>query len=120
MLSVSGLNQYYGGSHILRDVNLTAPNGACTVLLGRNGLGKTTLLKCLMGLLPTKTGSVQFGDEDITKLVPYERAQRGIAYVPQGREIFPRLTVAENLQMGLANRRGATIPDDIFVMFPVL
>jgi len=121
MLSVSGLNQYYGGSHILRDVNLTVPGGACTVLLGRNGVGKTTLLKCLMGLLPAKSGEVRFGDQDITGLAPYERARRGIAYVPQGREIFPRLTVAENLQMGLAAApRGADVPEDIFEMFPVL
>jgi urea transport system ATP-binding protein len=121
MLSVSGLNQYYGGSHILRDVNLTVPGGACTVLLGRNGVGKTTLLKCLMGLLPAKSGEVRFGDQDITGLAPYERARRGIAYVPQGREIFPRLTVAENLQMGLAAApRGADVPEDIFEMFPAL
>jgi urea transport system ATP-binding protein len=121
MLKVSGLNQYYGGSHILRDVNLDVPTGACTVLLGRNGVGKTTLLKCLVGLLPVETGAVRFGEQDITTLLPYQRARQGIAYVPQGREIFARLTVAENLQMGLATKpRSAAIPQEIFEMFPVL
>jgi urea transport system ATP-binding protein len=121
MLKVTGLNQYYGGSHILRDVNLDVPTGACTVLLGRNGVGKTTLLKCLVGLLPVKTGAVGFGEQDITTLMPYERARQGIDYVPQGREIFARLTVEENLQMGLASKpRGAAIPQEIFEMFPVL
>ena len=121
MLKVSGLNQYYGGSHILRDVALSVPGGACTVLLGRNGVGKTTLLKCLVGLLPIKTGVVSMGNEDISSLRPFERARRGIAYVPQGREIFPRLSVAENLQMGLAARpRGDEIPEEIFAMFPIL
>jgi urea transport system ATP-binding protein len=121
MLKVSELNQYYGGSHILRDVNLDVPNGACTVLLGRNGVGKTTLLKCLVGLLPVRTGAVRFGEQDITTLKPYERARQGIAYVPQGREIFARLTVAENLQMGLATKpRSADVPQEIFEMFPVL
>jgi urea transport system ATP-binding protein len=121
MLKVSGLNQYYGGSHILRDVDLDVPTGACTVLLGRNGVGKTTLLKCLVGLLPVKTGAVRFGEQDITAMTPYQRARQGIAYVPQGREIFARLTVAENLQMGLATKpRNTPIPEDIFAMFPVL
>jgi urea transport system ATP-binding protein len=121
MLKVSELNQYYGGSHILRDVNLDVPNGACTVLLGRNGVGKTTLLKCLVGLLPVRTGAVRCGEQDITTLKPYERARQGIAYVPQGREIFARLTVAENLQMGLATKpRSADVPQEIFEMFPVL
>ena len=121
MLKVTGLNQYYGGSHILRDVNLDVPTGACTVLLGRNGVGKTTLLKCLVGLLPVRTGAVRFGEQDITTLMPYQRARQGIAYVPQGREIFARLTVAENLQMGLATKpRSAAIPPEIFEMFPVL
>jgi urea transport system ATP-binding protein len=121
MLKVSGLNQFYGGSHILRDVDLDVPTGACTVLLGRNGVGKTTLLKCLVGLLPVKTGAVRFGEQDITAMTPYQRARQGIAYVPQGREIFARLTVAENLQMGLATKpRNTPIPEDIFAMFPVL
>jgi urea transport system ATP-binding protein len=121
MLSIQGLNQYYGGSHTLRDVNIDIPKGACTTLLGRNGVGKTTLLKCLMGLVSAKSGALLFEGRDITRLAPYARASLGIAYVPQGREIFPRLTVEENLRMGLATRpRGAAIPTQIFDMFPVL
>ena len=121
MLSVSGLNQYYGGSHILRDVGFVLPPGKVTVLLGRNGVGKTTLLRTLMGLIPAKTGEVRFGDRDLTHARPDERARAGIGYVPQGREIFARLTVAENLEMGLATRtRGAAVPERIFEMFPVL
>ena len=121
MLSVAHLNQYYGGSHILRDVTFDAPTGKCTTLLGRNGVGKTTLLKCLMGLLAARSGEVRFDNADIAALPPYARASLGIGYVPQGRDIFPRLTVAENLQMGLATqKRGAGIPQFIFEMFPVL
>jgi urea transport system ATP-binding protein len=123
MLEVSGLNQFYGGSHILRDIAFTAPMGACTVLLGRNGVGKTTLLKCLMGALPIRGGSIQFDGRDIAGLPPYVRASLGVGYVPQGREIFPRLTVGENLLMGLATRKGGAarqIPEDLFAMFPVL
>jgi len=121
MLSIQNLNQYYGGSHTLRDVNFDIPQGACTTLLGRNGVGKTTLLKCLMGLVPAKSGALMFEGRDITRLTPYQRAGLGLAYVPQGREIFPRLTVEENLRMGLATRpRGASIPSQIFDMFPVL
>jgi urea transport system ATP-binding protein len=121
MLSVAHLNQYYGGSHILRDVTFDVPTGKCTTLLGRNGVGKTTLLKCLMGLLAARSGEVRFDDANIAALPPYERASLGIGYVPQGRDIFPRLTVAENLQMGLATqKRGAGIPQFIFEMFPVL
>jgi urea transport system ATP-binding protein len=120
MLSIQGLNQYYGGSHTLRDVGFDIPKG-CTALLGRNGVGKTTLLKCLMGLVPAKSGSLVLDGADITALTPYARARLGIGYVPQGREIFPRLTVEENLLMGLATKRGsATIPAQIFDMFPVL
>jgi len=120
MLSIQGLNQYYGGSHTLRDVSFDIPTG-CTTLLGRNGVGKTTLLKCLMGLLPAKSGALLFDGLDITRLAPHARAALGLAYVPQGREIFPRLTVEENLRMGLAARpRGAAIPAQIFDMFPVL
>jgi len=121
MLKVHGLNQYYGGSHILRDVGFEVAPNACTALLGRNGVGKTTLLKCLMGLLPVRSGEVTLDGERITSLPTYARAALGIGYVPQGREIFPRLTVEENLQMGLATRkRDARIPALVFEMFPVL
>jgi urea transport system ATP-binding protein len=121
MLSISKLNQYYGGSHILRDVSFEVPNGACTTILGRNGVGKTTLLKCLVGLVAARSGVLSFDGKDITSLPPYERARLGIGYVPQGREIFPRLTVEENLLMGLATKPGsAKIPGRIFEMFPVL
>ena len=121
MLSISKLNQFYGGSHILRDVSFEIPKGACTTILGRNGVGKTTLLKCLVGLVPIRSGSVSLSGVDISQLPPYERARLGVAYVPQGREIFPRLTVEENLLMGLATKSGsARIPARIFEMFPVL
>ena len=119
--SVTGLNQYYGGSHILRDVAFDVPAGKVTTLLGRNGVGKTTLLRTLMGLVPAKSGEIRFGEQALTHAAPYERVRAGIGYVPQGREIFPRLTVAENLEMGLATRpRGAQVPARIFDMFPVL
>ncbi|MET1083120.1 MAG: urea ABC transporter ATP-binding subunit UrtE [Burkholderiales bacterium] len=121
MLKVESVNQYYGGSHILRDVSVDIAPGACTAMLGRNGVGKTTLLRCLMGLLPIASGSVRFDGVDITTLPPHHRAALGIGYVPQGREIFPRLTVEENLLMGLATKkRGGAIPGDVFEMFPVL
>ena len=121
MLKISNLNQYYGGSHILRDVSFEIPKGACTTLLGRNGVGKTTLLKCLVGLVAVRSGNLELAGRDITRLTPYERARLGIGYVPQGREIFPRLTVEENLLMGLATKPGsAKIPARIFEMFPVL
>jgi urea transport system ATP-binding protein len=121
MLQVRELNQYYGGSHILRNVGFDAPIGKVTTLLGRNGVGKTTLLKCLMGLVAARTGSISFAGHDITRAASHERVKAGIGYVPQGREIFPRLTVHENLQMGLASRPGSTpIPERIFTMFPVL
>ena len=121
MLNVQNLNQYYGGSHILRDLSFEVPAGKVTALLGRNGVGKTTLLRTLMGLVPARTGSIVFEDHDLTKAKPYQRVRAGIGYVPQGREIFPRLTVAENLEMGLATQpRGARVPPRIFEMFPVL
>jgi urea transport system ATP-binding protein len=121
MLSVANLNQYYGGSHILRNLAFDVPLGKVTVLLGRNGVGKTTLLKTLMGLVPAKSGMIKFGDADLTEAQPYQRVRSGIGYVPQGREIFPRLTVEENLNMGLASMpRGSRIPPSIYDMFPVL
>jgi urea transport system ATP-binding protein len=121
MLAVTGLNQYYGGSHILRNLSFEVPAGKVTALLGRNGVGKTTLLKTLMGLVAAATGSVRFADRDLTAAAPYERARAGIGYVPQGREIFPRLTVVENLEMGLATQpRAARVPERVFEMFPVL
>ena len=121
MLSVANLNQYYGGSHILRNLAFEVPAGKVTALLGRNGVGKSTLLRCLMGLLPARDGKVVFEGREITVAPPYARVRAGIGYVPQGREIFPRLTVEENLEMGLASRpRGTGIPPRIFDMFPVL
>jgi urea transport system ATP-binding protein len=121
MLTIAGLNQYYGGSHILRDVSFDLPQGKVTTLLGRNGVGKTTLLKCLVGLLPIRSGKIAFDGKDISHLSPDARARLGIGYVPQGREIFPRLSVEENLLMGLAGRpSGSRIPPRIFEMFPVL
>ena len=108
MLSIKGLNQYYGGSHILRDLSFDVPKGACTTILGRNGVGKTTLLKCLVGVVPTRSGALTFDGKNITSMPPYERARLGIGYVPQGREIFPRLTVEENLLMGLAPKGGSS------------
>jgi urea transport system ATP-binding protein len=121
MLSIKNINQYYGGSHILRDVSLEAKTGEVTVILGRNGVGKTTLLKSLMGLVPIKTGSMVFDGKPVEKLTPYQRARAGIGFVPQGREIFARLTVAENLRMGLATKSGSTpVPGELFELFPVL
>jgi len=121
MLKVEKLNQYYGGSHILRDLSFEVPVGKVTTLLGRNGVGKTTLLKCLMGLVPAKSGRIAFDDRDLTRAPSYERVRAGIGYVPQGREVFPRLTVQENLQMGLATKPGGTpVPERIYEMFPVL
>ena len=121
MLDVEDIDQYYGGSHILRRVSLRAVQGEVTVVLGRNGVGKTTLLKCLMGLVPVKRGRIRLDGIDLTLATPYERARRGIGYVPQGREIFARLTVEENLRMGLATRpAGTPIPPALFELFPVL
>ena len=121
MLKIDNLNQAYGGSHILRGLSFEVKTGEVTTLLGRNGVGKTTLLKSLMGLVKTKSGSITFDGKDITNLPPHERVKAGIGFVPQGREIFPRLTVEENLLMGLATQPGSTkIPERIFDMFPVL
>jgi len=123
MLEVTQLNQYYGSSHTLRGVSLTAKKGECLALLGRNGVGKTTLLKCLMGVLPVAQGKVVFNGRDITKLSPHARAKLGIAYVPQGRDIFARLTVEENLLMGMAvksGRQASRIDDMVYDLFPVL
>jgi urea transport system ATP-binding protein len=122
VLKVEGLNQFYGESHILRQVSLQAPPGQCTCLLGRNGVGKTTLLQCLMGLLPVRSGRVVFNGQDITRWPPEKRARLGLGYVPQGRQIFPLLTVEENLRIALPARRDGKrgIPDSLFVFFPVL
>jgi urea transport system ATP-binding protein len=123
VLEVSALNQFYGGSHILRDVNLRCEIGQVTCVLGRNGVGKSTLLRCVMGVIAPKTGSVVWNGEDITRMAPHERVARGVAYVPQGREIFARLTVEENLRMGLARFSGVkarTIPSFVYETFPVL
>ncbi|CAM2898948.1 urea ABC transporter ATP-binding subunit UrtE [Janthinobacterium lividum] len=123
MLEVEQLNQYYGSSHTLRGINLSARKGECLALLGRNGVGKTTLLKCLMGVLPVAQGTVVFQGRDITRLAPHARAKLGIAYVPQGRDIFARLTVEENLLMGMASKGGrqaARIDPHVYELFPVL
>lgn len=121
MLHIDNIQQFYGGSHILRGVSLEAQAGEITVVLGRNGVGKTTLLKSLMGLVPIRSGAIRLNGEPIEKMTPYERARQGIGYVPQGREIFARLSVRENLLMGLAYRSGGTaIPPALFELFPVL
>lgn len=122
MLSLKGVNQFYGQSHILWDLDLAIDKGACACLMGRNGVGKTTLLKCLMGLLPIKAGSITFNGEDIGRLGTEQRARGGIGYVPQGREIFPMLTVEENLRISLGARRDKAreVPESIYELFPVL
>ncbi|WP_152039306.1 urea ABC transporter ATP-binding subunit UrtE, partial [Enterobacter hormaechei] len=123
MLQVSELNQYYGGSHILRGVSFEAVVGEVTCLLGRNGVGKTTLLRCLMGLIPVKAGEVVWQGKSITHSKPHQRVQSGVAYVPQGREIFLRLTVEENLLMGLSRfsaGNARSVPEEIWQLFPVL
>ncbi|HEY1334831.1 MAG TPA: urea ABC transporter ATP-binding subunit UrtE [Myxococcaceae bacterium] len=122
MLSVRGLDQYYGGSHTLRSIDLDVPAGSCTALLGRNGVGKTTLLRCLMGELPLRRGTVELGGDDVTPLPSYERARRGMGYVPQGREIFSRLTVSENLAVGESAAGGGATMDraELEELFPIL
>jgi urea transport system ATP-binding protein len=123
LLAIEDINQFYGGSHILRDVSVAVRSGQCTVVLGRNGAGKTTLLKTVMGLVRTSGGTIRFDGADITGLAPYERARRGIGYVPQGREIFNRLTVEENLLMGLAplaGRAAHRLPEHVLETFPAL
>jgi len=121
MLDVNHIQQFYGGSHILRGVSLQARQGRVTVLLGRNGVGKTTLLKSLMGLVPIRSGSITLAGQDLSQAKPYERAKAGIGYVPQGREIFARLTVEDNLRMGLATQPGSTpLPPELLELFPVL
>lgn len=123
MLQVNDLNQYYGGSHILRGLSFETTAGEITCLLGRNGVGKTTLLKCLMGIIPAKSGTIHWQGKLINHSKPHQRVQQGIAYVPQGREIFPRLTVEENLLMGLSRFSGSqakSVPEEIYDLFPVL
>ena len=120
MLKVENLSQAYGGSRILREVSFEAKAGQVTVLLGRNGVGKSTLLRTIMGLHPVLGGTVSLDGRDLSKEPTFKRAEAGLGFVPQGREIFPRLSVEENLRMGLATRRLTSIPDDIYTLFPVL
>ena len=123
MLEINQINQYYGGSHILRDVSIQAPIGECSVILGRNGVGKTTLLKCLMGILPIKSGEILLNGKDISKLSPEQRVREGLAYVPQGRDIFSTLTVEENILIGMAKFKGSKthkVPEQLYEIFPVL
>src|SRR5215831_1223847 len=122
VLAIRALNQFYGDSHTLWDVNLDVPRGSRLCLMGRNGMGKTTLLKCLMGLQPVRSGTVLFEGADLLKRPAEQRARLGIGYVPQGREIFPHLTVEENLRVGLGIRKNGyrSIPDRVFALFPAL
>jgi len=121
MLRIEGLNQFYGGSHVLRDISLEVPMGEVTALLGRNGVGKTTLLKCLTGLLPIRSGRILLDGQDISSLAPHRRARLGLGYVPQGREIFPRLSVEENLRIAMAaSGNDGAIPDWVFETFPII
>ncbi|MCR4300964.1 MAG: urea ABC transporter ATP-binding subunit UrtE [Sulfuricaulis sp.] len=122
MLEIEGLNQYYGSSHTLHDIGFTIEVGSCTALLGRNGVGKTTLLRCLMGAIEIRSGAIRFENQDLTRMAPHARVRLGFGYVPQGREIFPRLTVEENLLTGFSTGRepGPGIPVEIYDMFPVL
>lgn len=122
MLKINNINQYYGQSHILWDLNLELREGTCGCLIGRNGVGKTTLLKCITGLLPVRDGNIHFNGSDINKLSTETRARSGIGFVPQGREIFPLLTVEENLRISLGARKDKArfIPSLIYELFPVL
>jgi urea transport system ATP-binding protein len=121
MLRIEGLNQFYSGSHVLRDISLEVPMGEVTALLGRNGVGKTTLLKCLTGLLPIRSGRILLDGQDISSLAPHRRARLGLGYVPQGREIFPRLSVEENLRIAMAaSGNDGAIPDWVFETFPII
>jgi urea transport system ATP-binding protein len=120
VLRVDNLQHYYGGSLTLNDISFEIAPGTCTAVLGRNGVGKTTLLKCLMGVERIRSGKISFDSQDISGAAPHARARRGIAFVPQGREIFPRLTVEENLLTGLAGQKTAQISPEIYDMFPVL
>jgi len=122
LLRIRNLNQSYGGSRTLWDIDLDVAAGTRLCLMGRNGVGKTTLLKCVMGLVPVESGSITFGDVDLLARPPESRARMGIGYVPQGREVFPQLTVEENLRIGLAARRDGvrSIPASVFELFPVL
>ena len=120
-LAVEALDVHYGGSRILRDISLRVPGGSIVAVMGRNGVGKTTLLKAIMGLLAPTKGRVFFAGEDVTGLTADQRTRRGLGYVPQGREIFPQLTVRENLQIGLqACGGGGEVPEEVFALFPVL
>ena len=122
MIDLKAVNQLYGGTQILWDLDLQVEEGSCTCIMGRNGVGKTTLLKCLMGLLPVKSGQVNLGGVDFTNRAAESRARHGIGYVPQGRDIFPMLTVEENLRVGLGARqdKAKKIPERVFELFPVL
>ncbi|MGD9943102.1 MAG: urea ABC transporter ATP-binding subunit UrtE [Burkholderiaceae bacterium] len=119
-MRVGGLSQAYGGSRILREVAFTAKAGEVTVLLGRNGVGKSTLLRTLMGVHPALSGTIEVDGRAVQRLSPHRRAQAGFGYVPQGREIFPRLSVEENLRIGFATGRLSAVPDEIYELFPVL
>ena len=120
MLEIAQVNQFYGGSHTLWDAALNVPAGGCVCLMGRNGVGKTTLLKVIMGLLPSRSGSIKFDGKEMAGMKPERRARLGIGYVPQGREIFGDLTVEENLRVGLAAKGARSLPEKIFTLFPVL
>jgi urea transport system ATP-binding protein len=122
LVEIAGLNQFYGGSHTLWDVAMSIPRGSCTCLMGRNGMGKTTLLKCIMGLIPARSGTILYQGRDLRACAAEDRAYMRIGYVPQGREIFSQLSVEENLRIGLSVRRPKMrhIPEHLFEMFPVL